>query len=157
MHFRRQPLQVTDATVVRQVHLPGFTRQDPVDRLVRLDRIELHRRGRWKDNLANRRVELAIGDAKAVAREHAPGLRIFEDVVVPRMALGMDCLQRPSAQLEPLLVIRNIYTPRIDGYDNAIDLLRFLFSIHGLRAGNKPHRVDHVWGAVWMQYAARVG
>ena len=72
VHVRRQPRQIRYATVMRQIELLRLTIHDPIDRLVRFRRIEMHRgRGRV-DEFSGRSIELAIRDAETVSGEDAP-------------------------------------------------------------------------------------
>ena len=71
VHVSGEPIDVVDATVVREVELLGPQTHDSIYGLVCLDRLEMWRRRCRINELAVLRVEFAVGDAETIARKNA--------------------------------------------------------------------------------------
>ena len=138
---------------MRQIHLLRVARHDSIDCFVRFHRIKLHGRRCRKNNLALVSVVLAIRHTETVAGKYAFRLRVVQYMVVPRMSLGIDRLQRAAVEREPLLIFRYDYALLIDRFDSAVQSLGLCLAVNGLGSRDQLRWVHHVPRPVAVHYA----
>ena len=76
--------------------------------------------------------------------------------MMPRVTFGVDQLQFPTVERQPVTVFGNIDAGRIDWANRSIGFTRLLDTINRFGARDEPAWIDHVRRTVTVHDATRV-
>ena len=149
------PLHVTHGAEMGHVADLRPGREQAPDRILHLQRIELHRRGGRDRERPAVDVELAVGDTEAVAGEPGPRALVPHRKVVEGVAGRVREQQRPAGKLQHLSVPGFEHALQRRRHQAAIGLLEQGIAIDLARAGGQLRRIDEMRRTARMHHQLR--
>ncbi len=152
VELRSERSQIVDPTVVSEPSRGVPRGHDALDAAMGGIGVEVHRCGGGEEKRALRRVEAAVGNPKAVAREDTPCLVVHDAVMMLGVAGRVQEAEHSITHRKLPSVVGLQHPIGVDRRDRTVEALKGLFTVHSDAACHQTSRIDHVPSATRVHH-----